>query len=321
MIEKNKSNKIEIIRIYDAPIKMVWEAWVDDKQVAKWWGPRGFTLTTHSKELKGGGGHWHYTMHGPDGRDFENTTIYHEVEKYRRLVYDHGGNKDQPPLFRAIATFEDVEGKTKLNMSMTFDTPEVAIEMKKFIKQAGGYGTWDRLAEYLEESISGKDVFVIARSFEAPIDNIYESWTNEKHFQYWMGPTGSKMKFIECNIRPGGTSFYEMQLAENNMYGKIEYHEISKPNRLVYKQWFSTKDGGLGKHPLAPTWPTYMLTTITFSEEALEQTRISLKWEIFGEATKEERDMFHNAKKGMEGGWTGSFDKLEELLTRTKFNN
>lgn len=315
MSAKNKSNKLEIERIYDAPVKMVWDAWTDDKQVGKWWGPRGFTITTHEKDLRTDG-FWHYTMHGPDGKDYENTTKYLEVETQQRLVYDHGGHKDRPPLFRVTATFTDVKGKTKLNMSMEFDTPETATEMKKFIKQAGGNGTWDRLAEFLAEKQTGEDIFVIARSFEAPIATVFDMWTNPKHFEHWMGPTGSTMRFIECNIKPGGTTFYEMQMAGMTMYGKIEYKEITKPTKLVYKQWFSNKEGGLGKHPMAPTWPTYMLTTVSLSEEGPEQTRISLKWEIFGEATEAERAMFNAAKAGMTGGWTGSFDKLEELLER-----
>ena len=127
MAEKNKSNEIQITRLYDAPVKTVWEAWTDPKQVAKWWGPRGFTLTTHSKDLKAGGS-WSYTMHGPDGKDYHNKTIYHEVEKYSRLVYDHGGNDDQPPLFRVTAKFSEIKGKTKMELSFKLPTPEAAEE-------------------------------------------------------------------------------------------------------------------------------------------------------------------------------------------------
>src|SRR4051812_41260515 len=96
---KNKSNELKITRVYDTPAKTVWDAWTDPKQVAQWWGPRGFTLTTHSKDLRSGGT-WHYTMHGPDGTDYPNRTRYLEVEKYSRLVYDHGGHDDRPPMFR-----------------------------------------------------------------------------------------------------------------------------------------------------------------------------------------------------------------------------
>ncbi len=65
MAAKNKSNTIDITRIYDAPVKAVWDAWVDHNQAAKWWGPRGFTITTHKKDLRVGG-FWDNTMHGPE---------------------------------------------------------------------------------------------------------------------------------------------------------------------------------------------------------------------------------------------------------------
>ena len=91
------SREIAITRFYDAPVQLVWDAWTDPKQVAQWWGPRGFTLTTHSKDLRPGGS-WVYTMHRPDGIDYPNGTRYIEVEPGRRLVYDHGANDDRPAL-------------------------------------------------------------------------------------------------------------------------------------------------------------------------------------------------------------------------------
>ena len=90
----------------------MWDAWTDPEQVAQWWGPRGFTLTTHSKDLRTGG-HWNYTMHGPDGTDYPNTTKYLEVEKHAKLVYDHGANDDRPPLFRVTVLFSERQAKRK----------------------------------------------------------------------------------------------------------------------------------------------------------------------------------------------------------------
>ena len=54
MAARNDSNEIRLTRVYDAPRAAVWDAWTDPEQVAKWWGPRGFTLTTHSKDLRAG---------------------------------------------------------------------------------------------------------------------------------------------------------------------------------------------------------------------------------------------------------------------------
>jgi uncharacterized protein YndB with AHSA1/START domain len=255
MAERNKSNELKLTRIYDAPVKTVWEAWTDPKQVAQWWGPRGFTLTTHSKDLRPGG-HWTYTMHGPDGVDYPNSTLYHEVEKYSKLVYDHGASNDRPPLFKVTVLFSEAEGKTKMDMTMTLPTPEAAEETRKFIKKAGGNATWDRLAEYLEKEKSGKENFVINRSFDVPLEVMFEMWTNPKHFSQWLPPTGFQMEFIRADIQTGGSTFYFM--TNNNgvdMYGRAEYIKIDRPDTIVYTQQFCDKDENVSRHPMAPIWP------------------------------------------------------------------
>jgi len=316
MSTKNKTNELYITRVYDAPVKMVWDAWVDPKQVAQWWGPRGFTLTTKSKDVRAGGT-WVYTMHGPDGVDYPNNTVFHEVEKYSRLVYDHGSNGDSPPMFRVTVLFSEVAGKTKMEMTMTLPTAEALVAAKKIIKDAGGNSTWDRLAEYLAMESSRKDIFVINRTFDAPLNLMFEMFTEPKHFSQWLPPAGFTMKYLKAEIKPGGTSFYCMSGAGDvKMYGKATYHEVIKPNRIVYSQIFCDENEKVTRHPMAPTWPETMHTTITLEAEDSDKTRVTITWEVEGAATPVERDTFSKAKGGMTQGWSGSFDKLEEYLTR-----
>ena len=312
MTSKNKPNEIYIERIFDAPVKKVWDAWNDPEQVGKWWGPRGFTITTHSKDVRTGGS-WSYIMHGPDGVDYPNETKYLEVEKYSKMVYDHGGFKDKPPMFRVTVIFTEIAGKTKMEMTMAFSTAEDAAQSKIFIKKASGNSTWDRLAEYL----SPNDSFVINRSFEAPIELMFEMWTDPKHFSQWLPPTGFTMKFLKADIKVGGTSFYCMSGANDiKMYGKVNYLEIAKPNRIVYTQIFCDENEKVTRHPMAPTWPETMLTTIQLTKEGDNQTRVTITWVPYGKTTKEEVDTFLNARGGMTQGWTGSLDKLEECITK-----
>lgn len=314
MAAKNKSNEIKISRLYEAPVAAVWDAWTDPEQVAKWWGPRGFTLTTHSKDLRPGG-HWTYTMHGPDGVDYPNTTKYFEVEEHAKLVYDHGGHEDRPPLFRVTVLFAEVDGKTQMDMTMTLPTPEAAEEIGKFIKKAGGNSTWDRLAEHLEKESSGKEQFVINRTFDAPLEVMFEMWTNPDHFSKWLPPTGFEMKFLRADIRPGGSAFF---LMSNNsgmkMYGRAEYQKIEKPDTLIYTQEFCDEHEQMSRHPMAPTWPATMLTTVSLTAEGPDRTRVTVTSQPYGEATPEEIKAFVTERPGMTLGWTGSFDKLEELL-------
>ena len=310
---KTKSNEIHISRIYDAPVKAVWDAWTDPDQVGKWWGPRGFTLTTKSKDIRPGGS-WVYTMHSPDGVDWPNNTVYHEVEKYAKLVYDHGGTENSPPMFRVTALFSEVNGKTKLEMTMALPTPEAAAEARVFIKKAGGNTTWDRLAEHLAEA-NGKEIFVINRSFDAPLDLMFDMWTKPEHFSKWLPPIGMTMKFLRADIKAGGEGFYAMEGGDGlKMYGKVKYILIQKPDTLVYTQQFSDEMENITRHPLAPTWPETMLTTVKLTEEGPDRTRVTLTWEAYGKVTPEELATFASAKAGMTMGWTGSFDKLEDLI-------
>ncbi len=316
MAVREKSNEISIMRIYDAPLKAVWEAWVEPEQVAQWWGPRGFTLTTHAKDLKAGG-YWDYTMHGPDGADYPNKTKYLEVEEFSRLVYDHGGNDNQPPLFRVTVNFSEEKDKTVMDMRMSLPTPEAAEEIKQLIKRAGGDSTWDRLAEYLEKKMRDKEVFVITRSFDAPIKTVFDMWTRPEHLSQWLPTTGFTMQYIRADIRPGGSTFSSWTGNNFTMYGRAEYIEIQKPDRIIYTQQFCDENEKLSRHPMAPTWPATKHTTVTFTDEGADRTRVTVRWEPYGEVTAEEMATFVQARAGMTQGWSGSFDKLEEYLRAT----
>jgi uncharacterized protein YndB with AHSA1/START domain len=314
MATKSKSNEIHITRIYDAPVKAVWDAWTDLKQVAKWWGPRGFTITTHSKDLRVGG-HWHYTMHGPDGTDYVNKTKYFEVEKYSKLMYDHGGNDERAPLFRVTVLFSEIDGKTKMEMTMALPTPEAAEETKKFIKKAGGNATWDRLAEHLEKESSGREQFVINRTFDTTLEVMFDMWTKPEHFSRWLPPTGFDMEFIRAEIEPGKSSFFLMSHPSGmKMYGRAEYLKIEKPNLIVYTQQFCDQNEKVSRHPGAPTWPETMLTTVKLTAEGSDKTRVTVTSEAHGKWSKEELEAFITERGGMTQGWTGSFDKLEAYL-------
>jgi uncharacterized protein YndB with AHSA1/START domain len=314
MPHPDRSNEIHLTRLYDAPVALVWSAWTDPEQVKLWWGPRGFSLTTHSHDLRPGG-HWRYTMHGPDGTDYPNNTLYHEVVEHSRLVYDHGGSDDRPPLFRVTVWFTETGGKTRMDMTMTLETPEAAEQTREFIKKAGGNATWDRLAEYLEKNASGQETFVINRSFDVPLERMFEMWTDPRHFSQWLPPTGFRMEFRRADIRPGGSTFYFMTNDNGvDMYGRAEYLEIEKPHRLVYTQQFCDAQEKLSRHPHAPTWPATMLTVVQLTAEGPDKTRVTITWAPYGDVTPEEVETFVQGRSGMTMGWGGSFDKLEAYL-------
>lgn len=314
MARAERENELRLVRVFDAPVALVWDAWVKEEHVAQWWGPRGFTLTTTSKDVRPGG-RWVYTMHGPDGTDYPNITTYHVVEPHAKLVYDHGATEDRDPLFRVTVTFRERSGRTEIDITMTLATAEAAREARAFIKRAGGESTWDRFGEYLEQVQGREEVFLINRSFAADQRTIFEMWVNPDHFVKWMGPAGSSMTLLRSDVREGGSAQWAMTMADGSTtHGRIDYRTIRPHDLFVYSQQFTDASGRLCKPPFAPTYPDRILTTVTFTPEGPDETRVTLRWEILGPATPDERETFRTMKTSMTPGWTASFDRLDALL-------
>ena len=74
-------------RIFHAPRELVFRAWTDPKHLARWWGPKGFTNTFQEFDLNPGG-HWRFVMHAPNGMDWPNHSVFVEIEKPVRIVFD-----------------------------------------------------------------------------------------------------------------------------------------------------------------------------------------------------------------------------------------
>ena len=111
--------------------------------MGKWWGPTGFTTTTHEMSVKPGGA-WRFIMHGPDGTDYDNEILYLEVVKPERLVYDHG-EPGKPGHFKVWVTFAEEAGKTRLTLRSLFETAAARDFRDREVKAIeGGNQTLDR---------------------------------------------------------------------------------------------------------------------------------------------------------------------------------
>ncbi|HEY6862238.1 MAG TPA: SRPBCC family protein [Pseudolabrys sp.] len=137
-------------RVLDAPRALVFAMFSDPEHLAQWWGPNGFSTTTHSHEFRAGGV-WRFVMHGPDGRDYQNRITYGEIVPPERIVYSHGGGDDVEPVqFETTVTFEDLgDGKTRLTWHGRFPSVEErARVIKEYGADKGLVQTMTRLADY-----------------------------------------------------------------------------------------------------------------------------------------------------------------------------
>jgi uncharacterized protein YndB with AHSA1/START domain len=160
--------------------------------------------------------------------------------------------------------------------------------------------------------------FVISRVFNAPRDLVWKCFTEPEHMKQWWGPKGVRVVKSEMDLRPGGTYHYAMQVPGGAvMWGKFTYREIVPPERIVLINCFSDENGGVTRHPMAPSWPLEMLSVFTLEEVASGETRFTVRWSPHS-ATAEERKTFDAAHASMNQGWSGTMEQLEAYLVKAQ---
>jgi uncharacterized protein YndB with AHSA1/START domain len=130
-------------RAFAIPRARIFQAWTDPALLARWWGPNGFTNTFHVFDPRPGG-EWRFIMHGPNGTDYPNHSVFAEVVAPERIVFDHLS----APQFRVTATFAEQGGGTFVTFHMRFADAATCNALRALIVPSNEQN-FDRLAAVL----------------------------------------------------------------------------------------------------------------------------------------------------------------------------
>ena len=281
--------EITATRVFDAPRDLVWEAWTDPKHIAQWWGPIGFRNTIVSMDVRPGG-IWDFVMHGPDGRDYDNKIRYVEIVRPERIVYDHCS----APNFHVTVNFAEEGRKTRLTMTMLFETAELRDGVAKAYGAVEGLQqTLGRLAEHLAGT-APHSVRVV-RTFDAPRARVFAAWTDSKQLAKWFGPHRFTNPVCEIDARPGGDIRIEMRGPDGVTYphrGTVT--DLAAPERLSFTLDLLGDDGQ----------PLIQATIAASFHDANGKTRVEL------DAQFRSVPEMAAAIARAEEGWTQSFERL-----------
>jgi uncharacterized protein YndB with AHSA1/START domain len=128
-------------RKIDAPPAHVFAAISNPKRLEKWGGPAGFSNTFEICDFKVGGS-WVYTMHGPDGKNYDNKSVFTEIETNKKVVIQH----ESLPQYKLVISLADMERGTLVTWSQTFEKPEVAKALAHIVEPANEQNL-DRLSK------------------------------------------------------------------------------------------------------------------------------------------------------------------------------
>ncbi len=145
----------------------------------------------------------------------------------------------------------------------------------------------------------GERVLVITRVFDAPPSLVFKLWTDPAHTKHWMGPRGFTKLHLEQDLRPGGAwrACLRPDDGGDDLWQGGVYREVVEPKRLVFTYAWDRENGRRGHETLV---------TVTFAEHQ-GKTKMTFRQAVFESVA--ERD-------GHQGGWTSSFDRLEEYVAR-----
>ena len=148
----------------------------------------------------------------------------------------------------------------------------------------------------------------ITRTFDAPIQAVWDMWAVPENFQKWYGPMGFSVPVAEMDVTVGGTRKINMEMVTPDrtmsMWFTGEYKEVSAPNRLVYTEAMCDPDGNV----MSPA-------DMGMPEGTPEMTEVIV--ELSEEGGKTTMVMTHvGVPTGTpgEGGWNMAFDKLAGVL-------
>lgn len=153
--------------------------------------------------------------------------------------------------------------------------------------------------------------YVLEREFDAPAELVWKTWTDAELLPRWYGPRVETI-IHQLDVKPGGLWLNEMKWDGNSNYQRVEYTEVSPPNRLVWLHSMSDAEWNVVANPMMPDWPLVLLTTVTF-EETGGRTKMRLTW-VPHEASEAELACFAAAIGGMDKGWGAGMELLTALL-------
>jgi len=148
-VQKKSEREVVVTRTFDAPARLVFEAWSKPELFKKWWVPRSMGMTLRSCELDVRTGGKYRLVFGDDpANPMAFFGKYLEVVPNKRIVWTNEESGDAGSV--TTVTLEERDGKTLLVMSELYPTKE-ALDAAGTGAQEAMNETFGQLDELLAE--------------------------------------------------------------------------------------------------------------------------------------------------------------------------
>jgi uncharacterized protein YndB with AHSA1/START domain len=151
MNEQPNGLVLKLKHMVDSPRERIFNLLTEPAELAKWWGPHGFTTPEVALDLSVGG-RYRFTMQPPEGEAFHLSGEFIEIDPPTRLVYTFRWDEPDP---------DDRETVVVLSLAPVGDATEVSLSQGEFatderlaLHRNGWADSLEKLGKVIETSRS-----------------------------------------------------------------------------------------------------------------------------------------------------------------------
>ncbi|SJM60677.1 SRPBCC family protein [Gulosibacter sp. 10] len=307
-----------IVADFPVPVRRLWDAYADPRQIERFWGPPEFpaTFLRHDMHV---GGRSKYRMTGPDGSQHGGFWEFLAVDEGRgfEVIDGFAGPDGEPntemPTMRMVFAFSETEHGSRLTTTTWFGSLEQLEQLLEMGMEEGTVAAMSQIDAVLEDLASfaagrGTEVQLIdddrvriSRVIRGTIDQVWRAHHDPDLLRRWqLGPDGWVMPVCEVAEAVGDTYRYEWEQEGGDGSERFgftgELLEIDPPYREVLTEAMIGMDGPSMRNEMTLTavdGGTLMALLITYPDADTRETILAT---------------------GMADGMEQSYARLEEVL-------
>jgi uncharacterized protein YndB with AHSA1/START domain len=305
-----------IVADFAVPVRRLWDAYADPRQLEKFWGPVEAPATFTRHDLFPGG-ESHYYMTVSEGEqpvgywEFLAVDPGHSFEVIDGFRREDGSRNDDLPTMRMVFTFEATDSGSRSTTTAYFNSAEQLEELLAMGMEEGMMSAMSQMDTILADGESfaagravhtqliGDDRARFSRVIRGTREQVWRAHHDADLMRRWqLGPDGWTLPVCEIGTAVGESYRYEWeQEGGGDRFGFTgEVVEISAPNRVVTTEAMIGEDGPSTTNDLTLTevdGGTLLTLLVTYPDAELRQAILDT---------------------GMADGMEASYARLEEVL-------
>ncbi|MGM7668746.1 SRPBCC family protein [Microbacterium sp. A93] len=284
-----------IVADFPVPVRRLWDAYADPRQLESFWGPVGWPATFTRHDMYPGG-ESHYYMTGPEGErsaawfEFLTVTQGESFEVLDGFTAEDGGRDQNAPVMRMVFAFESTEGGSRLVHTTHFNSAE---ELEQILSLGMEEGTLSAMSQIdavvtdLQSFAAGESVRTqligdrqarLSRVIRGTVDRVWRAHHDPEVLRRWqLGPDGWTMPVCQVGTSVGETYRYEWERESGaDRFGFTgTVLEINAPHRSVTTEAMIGQEEASTTNELTLTavdGGTLLSLLVTYPDESLRQT-------------------------------------------------